>query len=532
MDVTQNQPRYRRLAWLLIVSTAIARIAYLGWFCPFDLAPDEAHYWEWSRRLDWAYYSKGPLVAWVIRVSCEMFGSLASVLTGNEALAVRLPAVLFGSLLLAGLFTLTHLVYGDERLALVVVAVALTHPLVAAGSMLMTIDAPFLCAWMWALVFAWRALFAGSRWAWSATGLCVALGLLAKPTMVLWLPAFALLLMTTPSLRSRLREPGVWVMLGIALLGAIPSMVWNLQHDWVTLRHTSTHAGLGDMPTITWFGPLRYLGTQVIVLLGVGFAIWLVAAWRHRPLREDNPRVLFLWWMSVPIVMFFGVFSLKNGGGEPNWPVAGYLAGCVLAAGWLRDLVNNISDRYRHLLTAGVLVTSFIGVLVIGAMHAPIQAQPILLHLAGSATEKHPMPIRRVDPTARLRGWRHLAREVDSIRMSLSNPVIVGERWTIASELAFYCAGHPEVFCMGVAVGDRHSQYDLWRPNLIADAAVYRGRSFILVNVESVKVASAFDRMEPIRRVEYRENGVLIATWTIQVAHGFRGFEVKAGKSY
>ena len=34
--------------------------------CPFDLTADEAQYWEWSRHLDWSYYSKGPMIAYLI----------------------------------------------------------------------------------------------------------------------------------------------------------------------------------------------------------------------------------------------------------------------------------------------------------------------------------------------------------------------------------------------------------------------------------------------------------------------------------
>ena len=40
----------------------------------FDLHFDEAQYWEWSQQLDWSYYSKGPLVAWLIAASTGLFG--------------------------------------------------------------------------------------------------------------------------------------------------------------------------------------------------------------------------------------------------------------------------------------------------------------------------------------------------------------------------------------------------------------------------------------------------------------------------
>ena len=78
---------------LIAVSTAATMCLSSGALCPLELAPDEAHYWDWSRHLDWSYYSKGPLVAWLIRASCELFGPLSLELTGSLAAAVRLPAV-------------------------------------------------------------------------------------------------------------------------------------------------------------------------------------------------------------------------------------------------------------------------------------------------------------------------------------------------------------------------------------------------------------------------------------------------------
>src|SRR6202007_2711628 len=95
--------RWRALAVLLIVGSAALRLAYLAYGCPLDLAPDEAHYWDWSRNPDWSYYSKGPLVAYLIRAGCAVAAPLSVQLTGSEMLAVRLPAVLCGSLLLLSL---------------------------------------------------------------------------------------------------------------------------------------------------------------------------------------------------------------------------------------------------------------------------------------------------------------------------------------------------------------------------------------------------------------------------------------------
>src|SRR4051812_17804028 len=77
----------KRFAFGLIIASVVFHIAYLVLACPLDLSPDEAHYWQWSRHLAWSYYSKGPLVAWLIRASCEVFGPLSESIVGSPMLA-------------------------------------------------------------------------------------------------------------------------------------------------------------------------------------------------------------------------------------------------------------------------------------------------------------------------------------------------------------------------------------------------------------------------------------------------------------
>src|SRR5262249_2854861 len=182
VESSTNRWKYRLAAVALIVGTAVLRIFYLAHNCPLDLAPDEAHYWDWSRHLDWSYYSKGPLVAYLIRLSCDLAGGWSRSLTGTEMLAVRLPAVLCGSLLLTSLYILTVQVFRRDSLALAVVIAALTSPVLAAGSILMTIDAPYACCWGWSLVVGYQAIFRRSSWAWPVLGLVIGLGILAKST--------------------------------------------------------------------------------------------------------------------------------------------------------------------------------------------------------------------------------------------------------------------------------------------------------------------------------------------------------------
>jgi hypothetical protein len=519
---------YRLIAAALILGAALMRVLYLANDCPLDLAPDEAHYWDWSRHLDWSYYSKGPLVAWLIRLSCWLFGPWSVSLIDSEMLAVRMPAVLCGSLLLTGLYVLTVQIFRRESLALVIIVIGLTMPLVAAGSTFMTIDAPYTCLWTWALVVGNRAVFGGSWWAWPVAGLLIGLGILAKYTMVLWLPCLGLFLLATPPFRTVLARPGFWIMTLVAGLCCLPIVLWNAQHDWVTLRHTGGHAGLESDQLIHWLGPLRYLGTQFGILLGFWFIVWVRGAWLHRPGREQRPELLYLWWLSAPVFVFFGLFSLKNGGGEPNWPVTAYLAGFVLAAGCLADELRSASEAQRRWAVGGCIVFAALGLGLTVIMHRIIWLQPVLARIAGPVTPARPVPLRKVDPTARLRGWRTLAAEVDALRHELRGlgiePEIAGASWIYPGELGFYCAEQPAVYNIGPALGDRQSQYDLWRPNPVADPEHFRGKTFIIVGARAEMLAEAFERVEPARTVVHEEQGHLVNRWIVTVGHGYHGF--------
>jgi 4-amino-4-deoxy-L-arabinose transferase-like glycosyltransferase len=528
-DTHRLQWLWRLVAAFLILASASCRLAYLARDCPLDLAPDEAHYWDWSRHLDWSYYSKGPLVAYLIRAGTELAGTWSRAHTGNEMAAVRLPAVLCGTLLLISLYVLTLQVYRRDGLATAVVALALTLPVVAAGSCLMTIDAPYTCCWSMALVLGYQAACRGLRWAWPLAGFIVGLGILAKYTMILFIPSLALFLLASRRRRSCLIRPGFWIMTGTAVLCCLPIVFWNANHNWVSLRHVGGQGGWqGEESSLRWQGPLAYVGQQFLLLLGFWFVAWLAAMIAYRPGKDGEPGVQYLWWMSAPMFVFFLMFSVGTKE-QPNWPVTAYISGLVLTGAWLARQVRASAVWYRRLTAGGLALACLLGLLATGLVHHSEWAQPILTQWAGPASAKQTMPLRRIDPTCRLRGWRTLAAEVDGLRNRLRaegvEAELAGGGWTIPGELGFYCQGHPVVYSFGLALGDRHSEYDLWRPNPLMDINEFRGKSFVFVGEISPDVLrAAFEAVEEPVVVTHYQEGEPVARWTVLVCRGYRGF--------
>lgn len=527
-------PLCRVAALVVIVGGALLRWWYLtNPACPLDLAPDEAHYWHWSRHLDWSYYSKGPLVAWLIRLSTEWLGPWAEATSGTLMPAIRFPAVVCGTLLLTGLYVLTRQVFRRDDYALVVVIGFATAPVVAVGASLMTIDAPFTCLWVWALVATHHALFARAFWAWPVAGLLVALGVLAKYTMAVFVPSLLLFLLCTPAYRRELTRPGLVAFLLAASLGALPILLWNAQHDWVTFRHVSDLAGVAGAEK-HWHltGPLVYVAGQAALLLVGWFVLWVGAMIACRPGVESDPQRLYLWWLSLPMFVVFLLFSPRTGGGELNWPVTAYLSGMVLVVGWLPEAWAGAGRWRRAVTSVAIALCLVLGAGLSWAMHHTETLFPALAPLAGPPTVMNPTPLRKLDPTCRLRGWRELGREVDRIVADLRaeglDPVIVGTNWSLPGALGVYCQGHPETYSVGAVCRDRHSQYDFW-PGPTTDATPFLGRPFVCVGIPSESLKAAFATVESERVFEYSVDGHPLARWGVTVLRGYKGCAAPVG---
>lgn len=546
---------WRFASWGVALFALLLRLGYLWFLCPYDLSPDEAHYWDWSRHLDWSYYSKGPGVAWLIAASTALFG--------HAMWAVRLPAVVSGSLILLGLHELTWRVYRQGRMAFAVVVLALSIPPLAAGSLLMTIDSPYVCCWTWALVLAHAACFPepegsgrGQVLRWFALGCLIGLGILFKYTMVLFLPSLLLFAAITRlgkwnavRLSGTLGEvTALLVPIGLSVL---PILIWNANHGWVTLLHVGRQAGV-QSAGILWLGPLTYLAGQAAVLMGFWFvfiagavlaALGQVIGWPRRvskpasvPASLDDDispgswiapsQAAFLLSFFLPMFGVFLAFSLKTRI-ELNWPITAYISGGVLAAGWVTAHCQSAVRWWRRLSRSSLAVAAGSGFLIVILMHNTEWVYP-LLPKQGQGQQGVASGPRRWDPTCRLRGWQTLAAEVEAIRTQLRQqgiePVVVAGGWALPGELAFYLPDHPPVYSIGSANGGRLSQYDVWRPNPVWDPEQFRGRTMICVGDLSPTARRAFGRIEGPHYVVHHVAGHPVACWPVSICHDFRGF--------
>jgi hypothetical protein len=491
-------------AIVLGVLTAL-RIAYLLWG-GLDLSPDEAHYWEWSRRLDLSYYSKGPLVAYLI-------AGLTAVL-GTSAFAIRLGAVVLSVVGAWALYRLARDLFGrPEPGALAVIGLQLT-PLVWAGSLLTTIDSPFIVAWSLGLWAFHRALTRGGSGAWILAGLAVGTGTLAKYAMLFAVPGLVLYLWVAPERRRTIRAGQVLLGAAAALLSVAPILVWNARVGWVSARHVASQGRGGGGVTLLYLG--EFLGSQILVLTPVvagllAWGLWVGA--REGFVRRREP-YRFLLAFAAPVVAIYAVVGLQSKL-QANWAAAAYPPLALATAGLLVERLARLEPRSRRALMR-LLAAAAVLALCCSAI--------------GHVIDRIELP-SRLDPTRRLRGWLELGRAVGMTVDAMPDPArtfLVSSRYQITSELAFYVPGDRPAYNFNL--GRRLNQYDFWEgpESRVGWDAVYVEEG---AGPLDRRVRAAFTRVDPPIVLEVTRRDRVIRVFSLFRAYGFRAAPVPAGRT-
>jgi len=257
--------------WTLLAVVLVLTV-YRAWFVSHSgitLFVDEAQYWDWSRHLDWGYYSKPPVVAWLI-------AACTSVL-GDGVLGVKAAGLLsYG--LLAGVLYVWVKDMLDAPTAWWVAVMSLCMPLVTGLSLFVSTDAPLMLFWTLAAWQLWRAQ-SDDRWQnWMLLGLFAGLGVMSKYTMGAFVLTALWALWALPGKRKGLFRAGPWLALAVVVLCVLPNVWWNMQNGWPTLRHTE-EITLGEHAAGGWRSLLEFSVGQMALLGPV--AAWLVwRAWR------------------------------------------------------------------------------------------------------------------------------------------------------------------------------------------------------------------------------------------------------------
>lgn len=496
------------IAWLLGLTLLHLWMIGSGYW---PLSADEAHYWEWSRRLDWSYYSKGPLVAYLIAASTR--------LGGHTEFWVRLPAVLLGLATALIVYRLTARTTQSDRAAFVALLLVSTMPLYAVGAFLMTIDAPFVCFWGLAWLCLSHVRQRDGDMAWYGAGVAFGVGLLAKYTMFLLVPCVVLWLFSAPRLRRWFRRRAPYEALLLGLLIFSPVVVWNARHGWYSLRHVLTQTGAAGTDSLLPdpAGGAEFFGGQVGVVSPLLFGLLCLGvawAWREGR-RRDREDLALLACASAPVFLFFQAWAFLSKV-QANWAAPAYLTAAAAAAGWYdRWFAPGVSRHARDRLSRFLLVAIILPALALSVLLAPgsLEWVGVRLPFAWDLVAK------------RLQGWPELGRVVGEVMAQTpGTPFIASDRYQVASQLAFYVPGHPRVY--NANFGRRMNQYDLWGG---WEDLVGRDGLFVMDGTldPPEDLRRAFRTVERVRTLVIWRHERRVHTFAIFLGREFQGFPAR-----
>lgn len=414
-----RNPSRRLLPALSLVALVMGLHAVVMTSAGLELHYEEAQYWLWSTRLDWSYYSKGPLVAWLI--------AAATAALGHGEAQVRLFAWLAHGLFLLAVYGFARDLWGRRDAALWAVALAAVTPVHFLLGGVMTTDVFLFLFWTLGLWAAHRALVGQRPRAWYAMGGAVGVGALGKLSIGLLPAATALVMLLRPAWRHHYRAPQPWLAALLALLLMAPMVGWNAAHDWVMVRHEGGHVAAGGFDG---HGLAEFVGGQFIALSPLLLATLVAVLWRP----PAAPGAQLVWLVSAGVLAFF-VVKAMTGKVQANWPAMAYIGALVLLAG---EAVRR-GPRFR----------AWLGVVMAAAV---VQSLAILyLPLTGAFAAR--------DPLKALRGWQ--APIAALAAHTAGADFLLTRNYHLASRLAFYLPGELPAYIGGDA-GRRHNQFDLW----------------------------------------------------------------------
>ena len=461
-----GRSRISVIFWTILCVTTLIRLVYA---LKLPLTGDEAYFWEWGRHPALGYYDHPPVAGWILWFTRQLFG--------ESTAAVRIPAVLAGTMVIAVIHRFTLDISASARSAALTGLLAMGIPVLCVFGILYSTDTPVLAAGTLGGYLFYRAITTGENRFWIWTGICFAVVLGSKFLGVPILGAAGLYMLLNSDARKHLKTAGPYAAAGITILGMLPSILWNASNNWATFafnfasRHSEGPPGMK--------GILDYLIGQAFALSPMVFllAIPLLAAavpvWKT---DGHMGRRITAFFALAPLAGFLILSPLIKVG--IHWPgvAAPFLAvalGTALAAGPRLQKTYIVTALTAWGITLMLLVLPLTPYLLPSDWAHPLRPNKIntaqLRKAMGSPTRSGLIVSKALE---------ELEKKGDAFVFTRS--------YALSSLAAFYTPGNPEVTVLGK--GSVHGRNHL----LWFDPENHEGQNAVFVSYKPVSSEKEF----------------------------------------
>jgi 4-amino-4-deoxy-L-arabinose transferase-like glycosyltransferase len=440
-------PGYRKRTIFLLVALLLVRF----WFGQtFELSGQEAYLWLQGHgtNLSPAYWERGPLVPFLIRVGTSFFG--------DTELGVRWPAAVICCMSGFILFYLAR-DWFNARAAFWTVVLFIVIPMYAWKLSFMT-EAAASIGLMALAVFAFSLAIEKDRgWWWLLGGAACGMALLVALPNAWWIVGLVFYFVDTPGRRARLREGWLGGTLIFTSLFLAPLVWWWRGPQVADVAHARI---LNAWPLTHGFSlnqGFHFIGLEIFYLCPLFFILLAVVIGRlGRQLWED-PRYRLLVCLAVPGLVWQNFVAFFHEGRFELVPAL-FLPLVLLAGGYMAHLTV---DNRRAQWISGI-------VLICAALQSLAGLNPFYF---APKSDGHRFELRRTRSGENVTGfyagkrqisWRNLADAVQSLQQDqgVGATLIITDTPETASALSFYLPHNPFVYVESKP--DVITHFDFW----------------------------------------------------------------------
>jgi 4-amino-4-deoxy-L-arabinose transferase-like glycosyltransferase len=415
----------------IVAAVTLVRLIGLR-FSVVDLYFDESQYWAWAQVPAFGYFSKPPMIAWIIAVADHVCGN------GEACIRSASPIFYFGTSLL--FYALASTLY-DRRVAFWAALTLVFTTSVVFSTRIISTDVPLFFFWTLALL-AYVKLLQGADFRWAIVlGLALGLGLLAKYMMGCFVLSMIVAAYFDRAARDFLKTPAFWTALAIAAVLIAPNLLWNLDNGFATIRHTGDNIR-GSGAIFSLRNGFKFLASQFVVFgpITFGFLIAImVRSGKFALVRQDRLMLAF----SLPVLAIVTALSFVTRA-HANWTATAVVSSIIVV---VAVLVRFEAWRWLKVgLGIGIVVQA-------------------LLLVGDSIADRLSVPgLAKVDIYQPTMGWRALGEDASRLaRQTDARTVATGRRDDVAS-LVYYLRNEKLAVLAWPESGTISDHFQLTRP--------------------------------------------------------------------
>lgn len=443
---------------------------------PFEygIFRDELYYLSMSNRPDFGYLDVPP--------SAPLLLAAVRFLVGDSYFSLHILPALSGALFLVTAYLLVRKMGGNCFAQLLLLTTVLLAPYFVAMDSIYSYDTFNKLFWLLFSYLMIRLIQTETPKYWLYIGIVAGFGLLFKVTLLCLGFCWVIGLLFTTQRQLLFKREILWGGI-LALVIFSPYLIWQGQHQFVTLEYMKNYSG-----KISDFTFWRYIAEQIYMLNPVIFPLWLgglyYVLFHHKGRMYRSAGITYLF-----LILFS--FWLKA---KPDFILPYYVlpiaAGCI----WLDDILKTKSLRW---LQAGFFLLVILAGIYILPMARPLMPVKTFIRYYGEFSTQSNIERNSLGNLPQFYadrfGWEEMAQKVSWVYHSLSaaeqaKTCIVTRNYGEAGAIEYY----GKAYDLPLPPLSGHNQYYVWGPGRRT------GEIVIAIGFSEADLRQSYREIEPM----------------------------------